>query len=442
MDPGAKGAEDGAGNGRSGDDGSAGSAVAANGLGFSTRAIRAASRAPHLQQIPTSVPIYQTATFSALDADELAAAAAGPAGGFAYSRIANPTTAALGAAYAEIAGGEAGVALASGMGAIHAACASILRGGDRVVAPLTAYGSTRTQLLGYFGRFGVEVVLVDMTDADQVSAALAGKPTRLLYAETSANPTTFVTDHAAMAELAHGAGATYIVDNTFASSYVCRPLDFGADLVVESATKYIGGHSDLMAGVVAGRRDLVDAVQSVQTSTGATLAPIEAFLALRGLLTLAVRMDRHASNALALARWLEARDDVVSVLYPGLPSHPQHDVVRRQFRAGVGGGMLAFEVPGGRPAGQAIVDALEVTERTASLGSVHTMVVHPPSTSQRQLSEAELLQSGIQPGLLRVSVGLEDVEDLTADLDRALRAAANVARVGDRSGGSAAPGIR
>ena len=326
------------------------------------------------------------------------------------------------------------------MGAIHAACAAILRSGERVVAPLTAYGSTRTQLLDYFGRFGVEVILVDMTDADQVRAALAGRPTRLLYAETSANPTTFVTDHATMADLAHRAGATYVADNTFASSYVCRPLDFGADLVVESATKYIGGHSDLMAGVVAGRRDLVDAVQHVQTITGATLAPIEAFLALRGLLTLAVRMDRHAANALTLARWLEARDDVANVLYPGLPSHPQHDVVRRQFRAGVGGGMLAFEVRGGRSAGQAIVNTLEVTERTASLGSVHTMVVHPPSTSQRQLSEAELLQSGIQPGLLRVSVGLEDIEDLTADFDRALRAAGAAATVDALAGEAAASG--
>lgn len=417
--------------------------AASSELGFSTRAIRAASHVAPVRQVSTAVPIYQTATFASLDAEELAAAAADPRAGFAYSRLANPTTMALGDAYAELAGGEAGVALASGMGAIHAACATVLRAGDRVVAPLAAYGSTRSQLVTYFGRFGVEVVLVDMTDSQAVTAALAEKPTCLVYAETSANPTTFITDHAALSAIAHRGGARYIVDNTFASTYVCRPLEFGADLVVESATKYIGGHSDLMAGVVAGSRELIEGVRRVQVDTGATLAPFEAFLALRGMLTLAVRMDRHAANALALASWLEQREGVERVLYPGLPSHPQHEVAERQFRPGVGGGMLAFEVAGGRVAGKAIVDALAITERTASLGSVHTMVVHPPSTSQRQLSEAELLESGIVPGLLRVSVGLEDVEDLIADFDHALlRAARSVAMLGAPSGEAAVPSPR
>ncbi len=411
-------------------------------LGFSTRAIRAASHIAPVGQRSTSVPIYQTATFASADSEELAMAVAGPPGGFAYSRIANPTTGALGDAYAELAGGEAGLALASGMGAIHAACASILQAGERVVAPLAAYGSTRSQLVHYFGGFGVEVVLVDMTDIEAVAAAVAERPTRLLYAETSANPTTFVADHGALSEIAHRAGARYIVDNTFASTYVCRPLAFGADLVVESATKYIGGHSDLMAGVVAGSGELLDGVRRVQVETGATLAPIEAFLALRGLMTLAVRMDRHAANALALATWLERQEGVQRVLYPGLPSHPQHDVVRRQFRPGVAGGMLAFEIAGSRAAGQAVIDALAITERTASLGSVHTMVVHPPSTSQRQLSEEELLESGISPGLLRVSVGLEDVEDVAADFGRAFDVARSSAPVAAPPGEAAAPSPR
>lgn len=387
--------------------------------GFSTRAIRAASRTPVVDQRPTSVPIFQTATFASLDSDELAMAAADSRAGYAYSRLANPTTNVLGDAYAELAGGEAGAALSSGMAAIHAACASVLRAGDRIVAPLAAYGSTRAQLTGYFGRFGVAVRLVDMTDPASVTAALAEASTRLVYAETSANPTTYVTDHAVIAELAHGSGALYLVDNTFASTYVCRPLEAGADLVIESATKYIGGHSDLMAGVVAGSGDVIAGVRRVQVDTGGTLAPIEAFLALRGLLTLAVRMDRHAANARELAAWLEGVPGVQRVLYPGLASHPQRDVVLRQFRTDVGGGMLAFEVTGGRAAGEAIINALEVTERTASLGSVHTMVVHPPSTSQRQLTESQLLESGINPGLLRVSVGLEDVADLKADFARA-----------------------
>ncbi len=395
--------------------------------GFSTRAIRAASTTPPVRQQPTSVPIYQTATFSSEDAERLGDAVADGWAGYSYSRLSNPTTRALADAYAELAGGEAGYALASGLGAIHASIAAIVSAGDRIVAPLALYGSTRTQLTRFFGRFGVDVELVDGTDLDLVERAVKAAPTRLLYAETSANPTTALADHRALAGIAHENGAVYVADNTFASTYVCRPLELGADLVIESGTKYLGGHSDLIAGVVAGRRDLVEAVGHTQVDTGATLGPFEAFLVLRGLLTLAVRMDRHGANALALASWLERQPGVTRVLYPGLPSHPQRALAERQFRAGNGGGMLAFEVVGGRAAGKAIIDALEVTERTASLGSVHTMVVHPPSTSQRQLSEAELVESGITPGLLRVSVGLEDIEDLIDDFGRALAAVRDLA---------------
>jgi methionine-gamma-lyase len=392
--------------------------------GFSTRAIRAASRIPKIDQTPTSVPIYQTATFASSDADELGRVAADGRAGYAYSRISNPTTSALGSAYAELAGGEAGVALASGMAAIHAALSSLVRAGDRIVAPVSTYGSTRQQLLRTFGGFGVTIDIVDTTDLDAAETALAAAPTRVLYAETIANPTTFVADHAALAELAHRHGALYVVDNTFASPYVCRPLELGADLVAESATKFLGGHSDLIAGVVAGERARIADVERVQIDTGATLGPLEAFLVLRGMLTLAIRAERHGATASALAAWLERQDGVRAVLYPGLPSHPQHDVALRQFRPGVAGGMLAFEVEGGREAGRAIIDAMTLPELTASLGSVHTMVVHPPSTSHRQSTEEELLDAGITPGLLRVSVGLEDLEDLQADFAAALAAAA------------------
>lgn len=379
---------------------------------------------PRVDQAPSTVPIYQSATFSSADADALAEAAADGRGGYAYSRISNPTTTALGAAYAELAGGEAGTALASGMAAIHAALASELRAGDRVVAPAAIYGSTRTQLVDTFARFGCEVVFADLTDPDTAAEAIAAAPTRVVYAETIANPTTVVTDHAAIAALAHAAGATYIVDNTFASPYVCRPLEHGADLVVESATKFLSGHSDVLAGVVAGPLERIRRVDKVQVDTGATLGPFDAFLVLRGIMTLAVRAERHARTAAALAAWLERQDGVERVLYPGLPSHPQHEAAMRQFRPGVAGGMLAVEVAGGRAAGRAMIDALTLTELTASLGSVHTMVVHPPSTSQRQMSEAQLAAAGITPGLLRVSVGLEDEEDLRADFAAALARAA------------------
>lgn len=394
--------------------------------GFSTRAIRAASRIPHVEQRPTSVPIYQSATFTSRDADELADVAADPRAGYAYSRLSNPTTDALGDAYAELAGGEAGVALASGMGAVHAALASQLRAGDRIVAPNATYGSTRTQLVDTFGRFGVEVVFAELTDTIAAATAIAAAPTRIVYAETIANPTTVVTDHAAIARLAHEHGATYVVDNTFASPYVCRPIELGADLVVESATKFLAGHSDVVAGVVAGRRDLIDGVRKVRIDTGATIGPFDAFLVLRGILTLGVRAERHARTAAALAAWLERQDGVQRVLYPGLPSHPQHGVAVRQFRPDTFGGMLAVEVAGGRDAGRAIIDRMALTELTASLGSVHTMVVHPPSTSHRQMTDEQLAAAGIAPGLLRVSVGLEDLEDLTADFASALAAASVV----------------
>lgn len=409
--------------------------------GFSTRAIRAASRIPRLDQRPSSVPIYQTATFTAADLRELADVAADSRMGYAYSRLSNPTTTALGAAYAELAGGEAGVAFASGMGAIHAAVASQVRAGDRIVAPNAVYGSTRTQLVDTFRRFGVTVDFVDMTDPAAVAAAIDAAPTQLVYAETIANPTTAVTDHAAIARLAHEAGATYLVDNTFASPYVCRPLELGADLVLESATKFLSGHSDVIAGVVAGSLERIRRVEKVQVDTGATIGPFDAFLVLRGILTLAVRVERHAATAAALAAWLERQDGVRRVLYPGLPSHPQHDAAMRQFRPGVAGGMVAVEVEGGRDGGRAVIEALTLTELTASLGSIHTMVVHPPSTSQRQMSEPELEAAGITAGLLRISVGLEDLEDLQADFEVALEATRAVARMGRSAADRPAVGV-
>jgi methionine-gamma-lyase len=389
--------------------------------GFSTRAIRAAHRAPRLDQRPTSVPIYQTVTFASDDAAELGAVLTDEQPGYAYSRIDNPTVTALAAAVAELEGAEAGYALASGMAAIHAAVVSLVSAGDRIVATRASYGTTRALFSDVLGRLGVTTAYVDMTDADAVEAALAAAPTRILYAETIANPTIVVADHAALAEIAHRHGALYVVDNTFASPYLCRPLELGADLVVESATKYLSGHSDVLAGVVCGRSDLIDAIRTLQVDTGASLAPNSAFLVLRGISTLAIRMDRHAATAAALAAWLERQAGVSRVYHPSLASHPQHEVAMRQLA--LGGGMLAFELAGGRAAGRAFIDALSIPEVTASLGSVFTMVVHPPSTTHRQLDDAALASAGITVGLLRCSVGLEDLDDLVADFERGLAAA-------------------
>ena len=389
--------------------------------GFSTRAIRAAHRAPRVDQRPTSVPIYQTVTFSSDDATELGAVLTDEQRGYAYSRIDNPTVAALAAAVAELEGAEAGYALASGMAAIHAAVVSIVSAGDRIVATRASYGTTRALFSDILGRLGVTTVYVDMSDLNAVEAALIAAPTRILYAETIANPTIVVADHAALAEIAHRHGARYVVDNTFASPYLCRPLELGADLVVESATKYLSGHSDVLAGVVCGRRDLIDEIRTLQVDTGASLAPNSAFLVLRGISTLAIRMERQAATAAALAGWLERQDAVSRVYHPSLASHPQHEVAVRQLT--LGGGMLAFELAGGRSAGRAFIDALSIPELTASLGSVFTMVVHPPSTTHRQLDDAALASAGITAGLLRCSVGLEDLDDLIGDFERGLAAA-------------------
>jgi len=390
-------------------------------LGFATRAIRAAHRLPVVEQDPTSVPIYQTVTFTSADAEELGAVANRQVPGYAYGRLDNPTVVAFAAAVAELEGAEAGFALASGMAAIHAALGTLLSTGDRVLATRASYGTTRALLEGFFQRMGVTADYVDVTDLGAVEAALAARAIRILYAETIANPTIVVADHAALAELAHRYGAGYVVDNTFASPYLCRPIELGADLVVESATKYLSGHSDVMAGVVSGPTGLIHRIRDFQVDTGGSLDPHAAFLAMRGLSTLGLRVERHSATAAALAAWLERQDGVARVWHPSLASHPQHDVANRQLA--LGGGMLAFELAGGRAAGAAFIDRLEIPARTASLGSVFSIVTHPPSTTHRQLDDRALAAAGITPGLLRCSVGLEDLEDLMMDFEQGLAAA-------------------
>jgi len=389
--------------------------------GFATRAIRVSTRTRRVDQRPTSVPIYQTVTFSAGSTDELADVTNRRVPGYVYGRLDNPTADALGDAAAELESAEAGYAVASGMAAIHLALLSLVRAGDRIVCTRAVYGSTRSLLVGTLGRFGVATAFVDPTDHAAVEVALAEAPARVLYLETVSNPTLVVADIAALADLGHRHGASVVVDNTFASPYLCRPLELGADIVVESATKYLSGHSDVLAGIVAGSRAAIDAVREAQVQTGGTIAPFAAFLVLRGIATLAVRMERHAATAAALAAWLETEPGVARVHYPGLASHPGRAVAARQLANG--GGMLAVELAGGAAAGRAFIDALRIPERTASLGSIHTIVVHPPTTTHRQLRPAELVEAGIAPGLLRVSVGLEDLDDLRADFARGLVAA-------------------
>jgi len=264
---------------------------------------------------------------------------------------------------------------------------------------------------------GVETVFVDPVDLESVESALTADRAHVLYIETISNPTIVVAELERLAELGHRHGATVVVDNTFASPYLCQPLELGADVVVESATKWLSGHSDVIAGAVAGSREFIEHVRDVAIDTGGIVAPLSAFLVLRGLQTLHVRLDRSSASALALARQLEGAPGVASVTYPGLPSHPQASVAQRQLRRG--GGMLALDL-GSRAAAAAFIDGLAIPPVTATLGSVVTYAVHPPTATHRQLDEAQLAAAGIPPGLVRISVGLEDVDDLLADMATAL----------------------
>ena len=388
---------------------------------FSTRAILAATRSPEVDQTPSAIPIYQAAAFSADDAEELGDVLTGARPGYAYSRIDNPTTAALAAAIADLEGAEAGLSFATGMAAIHAAIVSTVHAGQTIVATQALYGTTRDLLVRILAGFGIATVFVDPTDFAAVDAALASTGAPVLYVETGSNPTIVVSDIGGLAEIAHRHGTLLLVDNTFASPYACRPIEWGADLVMHSATKYLSGHADVLAGVVVGSRERVDALRPILVDVGGALAPLAAFLVLRGLPTLALRMDRHSETALDLAAWLGGQDGVERVHYPGLPGDPGHAVAKRQLD--VFGGMLAFELTGGREAGRAFLDAMRIAERTASLGAVRTITTHPPSTTHRQLDAAALAVSGIAPGLLRCSVGLEVVDDLREDFELGLDAA-------------------
>jgi cystathionine gamma-synthase len=388
--------------------------------GFSTRAIQAAGRVPNAPQPPLNVPIYQTATFEVADAAELAELLEFARPGHSYTRYSNPTHAALEGAVAELEGAEAGLATASGMAAIHGVVLSVVRSGEDLVVPRAVYGGMVGLARSVLERSGIAHRSVDTTDLAQVEAAI-GPRTRLIWLETISNPTTAVADVAAIAELAHGRGVLLAVDNTFASPALATPLALGADLVVHSSTKYIGGHSDLIGGVLLGSAERVAAARSIVINAGGNAAPFEAFLALRGLKTLALRMERHSANALAVARALEGAPGVSRVLYPGLASHPQHELAMRTLCDGMAGGMLAVELSGGRRHGERFLERVRVAVHATSLGGVETLVSHPASSSHRQLSDEDLAAAGLTPGMVRVSIGLEDEADLVEDLRGAAR---------------------
>ncbi|HET7685930.1 MAG TPA: aminotransferase class I/II-fold pyridoxal phosphate-dependent enzyme [Candidatus Limnocylindria bacterium] len=391
--------------------------------GFSTRAIRAASRVPAAPQAPVNVPIYASSTFQVADATELAELLEFQRPGHSYSRYSNPTHEALETALADLEGAEACLATGSGMAAAHAVVLAALRTGDELLMPRAVYGGMVGLANHILDRSGIGHRAVDTTDAAAVADAI-GPSTRLVWLETISNPTTAMADIAAVAELAHARGVLVAVDNTFASPYLATPIAQGADIVIHSTTKYIGGHSDFIGGAILGTRDFVNRARHILVDAGGNAHPFEAFLALRGLKTLAIRMQRHSSNALAVARALDGARGVVAVHYPGLASHPQHDLARRSLRDGMAGGMMAVDVTGGRAGGERFLDALRVAVHATSLGSVETLCSHPASSSSRQLSDEDLAYGGLTPGMVRISIGIEDEADLVEDLLGAARAAA------------------
>jgi O-succinylhomoserine sulfhydrylase len=367
-----------------------------------------------------SEALFLTSSFVFKNARQAAARFAGEDEGMVYTRYTNPTVSMLQERLAALEGAESCVATASGMSAILATAMTHLKAGDHVVCSNAVFGATIQLFNNILSRFGVETTYVSPTQAQEWQRAVRGS-TRMFFLETPSNPLTEVSDIAALSAIAKKAGALLVVDNVFCTPALQRPLELGADIVVHSATKYLDGQGRVIAGAVAGAKALVgDPMTAFLRTAGPTLSPFNAWVVLKGLETLELRMIAQSAAALELARWLEARDEVSRVFYPGLPSHPQHDLARRQQRAA--GAVLSFEVKGGRAAAWRVIDSTRLVSLTANLGDVKTTIVHPASTTHGRISPEARAAAGITEGLIRVAVGLEAVSDLKADLERGLEA--------------------
>jgi cystathionine beta-lyase/cystathionine gamma-synthase len=366
---------------------------------------------------PLVAPIVQASTFAFASAAEMRRHLEGDEELFLYTRYANPTVRDLEEALAAVEGGESALALASGMAAMTTAVVSLARAGDEVLASASLYGGTVRLLTDLLPRFGVTARFVPATELERVDR-VAGERSRVLIVESPTNPTLEVVDLAAVCTAAHRRGLAVIADNTFATPVLQRPLALGADLVMHSLTKALAGHSDLVAGALVGSRERVEAARGTMKILGGCLDPHAAFLVRRGMKTLHLRVERQCANALALARALEGHAAVRRVLYPGLPSHPGHEVARRQMSAF--GGMVTLELAGGLPAAERFYDRLRLVARAASLGGVESLASLPLHTSHYGLPPEKLREAGIDPGMVRLSLGVEDAADLVADVARAL----------------------
>ncbi|MCE8556786.1 methionine gamma-lyase [Ruegeria pomeroyi] len=388
--------------------------------GFASRAIHHAYD-PLDHEGALTPPLHLTSTFAFETAEAGGEMFAGERQGHIYSRISNPTLDLLEQRIATLEGAEAGLALSSGMGAITAVLWTLLSPGDEVIVDKTLYGCTFSYMRHGLAKWGVTITHVDLTDPENLRTAISDK-TRVVYFETPANPNMRLVDIATVSEIAHGAGASVVVDNTYATPYLTRPIEMGADIVLHSATKYLGGHGDVVAGLVVGGAEQIAEIRlyGMKDMTGAVMAPFNAMLILRGLKTLALRMDRHCASAQVVAEWLAAHPAVGEVYFPGLPSFAQHELANRQMAQP--GAMIAFELKGGMDAGRAMMNRLNMIARAVSLGDAETLIQHPASMTHSTYTPEERAEHGISDGLVRLSVGLEEVEDILADLAQSLDA--------------------
>lgn len=385
---------------------------------FATRAIHHGYD-PAQNEGALTPPLHMTSTFVFETAEQGGARFAGEAEGHVYSRISNPTLDLLERRIAVLEGAEAGLALASGIGAITAAMWTLLEPGDELIVDETLYGCTFSFLHHGLAKFGITVTHVDLTNPENLTQAISAK-TRMVYFETPANPNMRLVDIAAVSDIAHAAGAIVMVDNTYSTPYLTQPITLGADVVVHSATKYLGGHGDVIAGLLVGDHETVTRIRlfGMKDMTGAVMSPFNASLVLRGIKTLELRMDRHCQSAMVVAKMLEASANVDRVWYPGLISFEQRDLSLRQMSDF--GGMIAFELNGGIAAGRAMINKTQMIHCAVSLGDTETLIQHPASMTHSTYTPEERHRHGISDGLVRLSVGLEGVEDILADLEQAL----------------------
>ncbi len=385
--------------------------------GPTTRAVHAAEGL-EVSEHPSATPIHQAATFLFDDLDRFAEVARRKtSGGFLYTRWANPSVAAAAMTVAALEGAKASVCFSSGMAAISTTILALAAGGELVIAS-QLYGGTHSAMTSVAGRAGIDVRFVDATDPASARAALTDR-TRLLYCETMANPAMRIADLDAWSQVARDGGVPFAVDATFTPPVMLRPLEHGVDVVIHSTTKYLGGHSDHVGGVASGSAEIIDRIHRLMIDLGGSMAPFEAFLLARGMQTLDLRMERHSASAMRIATWLSSHPAIDTVRYPGLAGHPDHELARKLLGERFGG-MLAVELRGGREAGRAAMERVRVFGRAASLGGTKSLIVHPASVTHTQLDSEGLAAAGLSDGTLRLSVGIEDAEDLLSDLEQAL----------------------